>query len=68
MTFYKENPNDKIWWVENANECKGSMLFSFDKETVFNLFQDYPCKLTAEQKALFYKDNPYWKDFFQDRQ
>lgn len=68
MRFYKENPNDEIWWVENGHECKGEMMFSFDKKTVFNLFQDYPYKLTTEQKALFDKENPYWKDFFKDRQ
>ena len=65
--FYKENANDKIWWVDNPDKI-GEFLFSFDKKKTFNLFQDYPWKLTAEQKELFDKENPYWKDFFKDRQ
>lgn len=65
--FYKENPNDKIWWVDNQEE-KGVWLFSFDKKKVFNLFADYPEKLTHEQKRIFDKENPYWADFFSDRQ
>ena len=64
--FYKENANDKIWWVDNPDVI-GEFLFSFDKKKTFNLFQDYPWKLTAEQKELFDKENPYWKDFFKDR-
>lgn len=64
--FYKENESDQIWWVDNPDEI-GVWLFSFDKITVFNLFQDYPYKLTAEQKAIFDKENPHWKDFFSDR-
>ena len=65
--FYKENHNDKIWWVDNQEE-KGVWLFSFDKKKVFNLFADYPEKLTPEQKRIFDKENPYWADFFSDRQ
>jgi hypothetical protein len=65
--FYKENPDDKIWWVDNQEE-KGVWLFSFDKKKVFNLFADYPEKLTPEQKRIFDKENPYWTDFFSDRQ
>jgi hypothetical protein len=64
--FYKENPTDKIFWVDNQDMI-GEYLFSFDKKTVFNLFSDYPHKLTAEQKAIFDKENPYWKEFFADR-
>ena len=65
--FYKENKTDKVWWVDNY-DTKGEYLFSFDKEQVFNLFSDYPSKLTKEQKAIFDKENPYWVNFFKDRQ
>lgn len=67
MNFYKENKNDRIWWVDNIDE-KGTHLFSFDKKKVFNLFSDYPYKLTKEEKEIFDAENPFWKDFFKDRQ
>lgn len=65
--FYKNSPDDKIWWVDNP-ETVGEWLFSFDKKKVFNMFADYPHNLTAEQKAIFDKENPYWADFFSDRE
>jgi hypothetical protein len=64
--FYKRHRKDKIWWVDT--ETFGQFLFSFDKEQIFNLFRDYPYKLTPEQKEIFDKENPYWKNFFRDRQ
>ncbi len=64
--FYKENENDKIYWVDNPDTV-GVWEFSFDREKVFNLFEDYPHNLTPEQKALFDKENPYWAEFFKDR-
>lgn len=65
--FYKENQTDQIWWIDTFDRV-GEFLFSFDKKKVFNLFADYPHNLTPEQKAIFDKENPYWKDFFKDRQ
>lgn len=62
--FAHENDGDIIWWVEDPIEKDGEFLFSFDRETVFNLFRDYPMKLTPEQKAIFDRENPYWKEFF----
>lgn len=64
--FYKENETDQIWWVDTSDR-DGEFLFSFDKKKVFNLFADYPHNLTPEQKEIFDKENPYWKDFFKDR-
>lgn len=64
--FYKNNPNDKIWWIDNL-ETSGEFLFSFDKKKIFNLFADYPHNLTPEQKAIFDKENPYWANFFEGR-
>lgn len=66
MDFYKNNETDVIYWVDDP-ETKGEFLFSFDQEQVFNLFEDYPWKLTKEQKRIFDKENPYWVDFFKDR-
>ena len=64
--FYKEDPSNQIWWVDTSDK-DGEFLFSFDKKQVFNLFEDYPHNLTPEQKEIFDKENPYWKDFFKDR-
>lgn len=64
--FYKKNENDKIWWVDNRDKV-GEHLFSFNKETIFNLFKDYPYKLTEAEKEIFDNENPYWADFFKDR-
>lgn len=63
--FYKNNEGDVIWWIDS--ECKGEWLFSFDKKKVFNMFADYPDKLTPEQKRIFDKENPEWAEFFSDR-
>ena len=64
--FYKEKDNDTIWWVKNSERI-GEWLFSFDKEKIFNMFADYPWKLSPKEKAIFDKENPYWADFFRDR-
>ena len=64
--FYKNEPTDRIWWVDNIEET-GVFEFSFDKKRIFNLFQDYPWKLTKAEKAIFDKENPFWADFFKDR-
>ena len=64
--FYKQQEGDIIWWVDTSDK-EGVFKFSFDKVTVFNLFADYPWKLTEEQKAIFDKENPFWADFFKDR-
>lgn len=65
--FYKNNKDDVIWWVDNQ-ETKGEFMFSFDQKHIFNMFRDYPHELTKEQKEIFDKENPYWADFFKDRQ
>ena len=64
--FYKNKPEDSIYWVDDP-DTMGEYLFSFDKKHVFNLFTDYPHKLTAEQREVFEKENPEWRDFFAGR-
>lgn len=64
--FYKRHRKDKIWWVDTSDR-DGEWLFSFDRKTIFNLFTDYPYKLTPEQKAIFDKENLFWARFFADR-
>lgn len=66
--WVKKEPNNKVWWLEEVEPAIGEFVFSFDKVTEFNLFMDYPYKLTSEQKKIFDAENPYWADFFSDRQ
>ena len=65
--FFKNNPSDKISWINNVDEEVGVFLFTFDKEKIYNMFQDYPDKMTPEEVEIFDKENPYWADFFKDR-
>jgi len=61
--FYKNNDSDVVWWVEYYHQSKDEFLFSFDKEKIYNLFEDYE-KLTKEEKKIFFKENPNWAEFF----
>ncbi len=65
--FFKNKRSDKIWWLDTSEKV-GEWIFTFDKKTLFNMFTDYPYKLTPEEKAIFDKENPYWAEFFADRQ
>ncbi len=67
LVFYHQDDGDVIWWVDNGDTVKGERLFTFDKQKIFNLFSDYPWKLTKNERSLFDKENPYWADFFKDR-
>lgn len=65
--FFKNKRTDKIWWLDTSDKV-GEWVFTFDKKTLFNMFADYPYKLTPEEKDIFDKENPYWAEFFADRQ
>ena len=64
--FVRHNPNDAIWWVDKPENI-GEWLFTFDKTNVFNMFRDYPERLTKKQKEIVDKENPEWANFFKDR-
>ena len=64
--FYKKNETDKIYWL-TKDETTGEHLFTFDQNKIYNLFKDYPHELTKEEKEIFDKENPYWKEYFKDR-
>ena len=64
VIFYKKNPKDKIWWVDNGGDVKGEMVFSFDKKKLYNLFRDYPQNLSKEEKEIFDSENEFWKEYF----
>ena len=63
---FKQNPKDEIWWVDTSDKV-GEFVFTFDKKTFFNMFADYPHKLSHEQKEIFNKENPFWAEFFSER-
>lgn len=63
--FYKRNDTDTIWFINNHDF--GAILFSFDKEKIYNLFADYPWNMTNEEVAIFDCENPFWADFLSDR-
>lgn len=65
--WYKNKPSDKIWWLDNLDESVGEWVFTFDNVHTFNMFADYPHKLSKEQKETFDRENPYWAEFFKDR-
>lgn len=66
-SWYKNNKTDTIWWKDTLDTV-GEWIFSFDKKQEFNLFADYPHKLSTEQKKFFDIENPEWADFFKDRE
>ncbi len=61
--LYKKNDGDAIWWVLHRDEV-GIWEFSFDKKTIYNMFADYPEKLSVEEQQIFDNENPYWAKFF----
>lgn len=57
--FYKHNESDPIWHATRIDvDERGPYLFSFDCETVYNFWTDYPEKLTPKQIKIFKKENP----------
>lgn len=64
--WVKDHESDKIWWWDDPDVI-GEWVFSFDRVTAFNMYQDYPHKLTREQKEIFDKENPFWADYFKSR-
>lgn len=65
-TWYKKDDGNKVWWLEQGDVI-GKFIFSFDKKKRYNLFADYPNKLSKQERAIFDRENPYWVNFFADR-
>lgn len=57
---------DAIWWRDTPPRTftNEAFDFSFDKKKVFNLYTDYPEKLTPEQRKIFKKENRYLAEQF----
>ena len=64
--WYKKNENDKLWWLD-SKDTEDKYVFSFDKKTKFYIYKDYPFALTTEQKAIFDRENPKWRDFLKEK-
>ncbi len=63
---WEREEGSDIWWLDD--DTTGTMTFSFDKKEKFVLFRDYPYKLTKKQIEIFKKNEPFWADFFSDRE
>lgn len=63
--FYKEDESNVIWSVDVDPPMKhGSLLFSFDKKTIYSFFRDYPHELSDGQRAIFDAEFPSWADYY----
>lgn len=60
----KNNDGDSIYWTSEIDKLD-SFLFSFDKETIYDLYEDYPQNLTKAQREIFDRENPFWADLLQ---
>ena len=65
--WYKNEPSNKIWWLDNGDDVKGEFVVSFDKKKTYNMFADYPHNMSKDEVAIFDRENPFWADFFADR-
>lgn len=65
--YFKNKPSDKIFWVDNVGETVGEFLFTFDKVKIYNMFEDYPDKMTPQEVEIFDQENPFWAEYFADR-
>lgn len=64
--WFKKNVDSKIWWIEEIN-IRGRHLFSFDKQKIYNLFEDYPHNMKDEEVYIFDKEEHHWSEFFKSR-
>ena len=59
----KLDPNGSIYWL--VTDETGTYIFTFDKVKTFNLWFDYPDKLTDEEREIFDKETGgFWRRFF----
>ena len=65
--WYKNKETDTIWWKDDPTVI-GVWIFSFDKTTEFNMFHDYPYKLTKEQKQIFDRNLEEFIDKWKNRE
>lgn len=64
--FWKRSPGNKIWGVSemiDSDRMPGRMLISFDKKKFYNIYGDYPNKMTEEERKIFEEEYPDWVDW-----
>lgn len=64
--FFKQEKDDAVWWYDKF-DTTGEMLFSFDRKKLYNLFRDYPWKLSVTEWLTFNRENEFWENFFEVR-
>ena len=52
-SFYKENPKNKVFWVDNP-DVVGEFLFSFDKRKIYKMIirNKVYSRITDERKRV----------------
>lgn len=68
----ERGPDARVWEVteydpETGEPAIGPMWVTFDRKTIFNLWTDYPYKMTEDQQRIIAEDMPYWATFFAAR-
>ncbi|MCD7975123.1 MAG: hypothetical protein LUF25_04985 [Phascolarctobacterium sp.] len=61
--FWKRSPENKIWGVSeviDSDRMPGRILISFDKKKFYNIYGDYPAKMSEEERKIFEKEYPDW--------
>lgn len=56
---FEREDGEQIWWVVNDGTT-GPLLFSFDRQKVYNYWTDYPDKLSPEELEIFDREQPLW--------
>lgn len=64
-TLKKNEEGDIISWCSIKGQI-GSTYYTFDGKKMYRLFGDYPDNLTPEEKKIFDRENPFWKEFFEE--
>ena len=66
--FWKENETDRIWWVERKKDpVRGPLEFTYDFKKIYNAWSDYPDEMTKEEKEIFDRGQPFWRDMLKVR-
>lgn len=63
--FRKRIEDSEILWIGDL-KYYGRQYFTFDKDTIFNLHEDYPHNLTKQQKEIFDRDFPELAELFEE--